>query len=212
MFQILKIDPPDVAKVKLTASDLMDTERADPKLTGRCYAYACDALASEYKQMGTTCHLWLLQHAIAALWEEHSRQKIFVCYEALSSAMRLFICSMRSVSLGKIQPILSQPSAYIETGQDYIPFSRIRPLVYWEPPTSMMALWPTGMNGETDGERVIDSGRLISWHSYPESDHAHSISVDDAGPDYTRVPTDEHGSFTLNDRLYRYVNRWGVVA
>jgi hypothetical protein len=57
----------------------------------------------------------------------------------------------------------------------------------------MMALWPTGMYGEIDGGRVIDSGQLISWHSYPESDHAHSVPIDEAGPDYTGVPTDEHG-------------------
>jgi hypothetical protein len=75
----------------------------------------------------------------------------------------------------------------------------------------MMALWPVGFYGETDVVRVIDSGQLIRWHSYPESDHDQSVPVDQAGPDYTRVPTDEHGSFIRNDRRYRYVNRWGIV-
>lgn len=212
MFPILKIELDEVAELRLNVLDLADTNLADPKCAGRCYAYAYDGLAAEAGDLKTTCHLWLLHHAIAALWEEHPKQKVFICYEAMATMMRLFICSKRPVPPAKIHKVLSRSPAYVETGMDLLRFSKIRPLVYWEPPSSMMALWPAGMSGEIDEDRVIDSGQLLSWNSYPESDHAHSVPVDQAGPDYTRVPTDEHSSFTLNDRLYRFVNRWGVVV
>jgi hypothetical protein len=63
---------------------------------------------------------------------------------------------------------------------------------------------------ETDGERVLDSGNAMSYFSYPEFDHSRGISVDKAGPNYVRVPQEEHAEFKLGNNVYRYINRWAA--
>jgi hypothetical protein len=100
----------------------------------------------------------------------------------------------------------------MESGRDPVPAQHLRPLVYWEPPCTMVALWPLGLDEQEDGPRVVDTGNLVAYFSYPESDHKGGIPIDAAGPDYVRVPQEEHGVFELRGRQYRYLNRWAVES
>lgn len=54
----------------------------------------------------------------------------------------------------------------------------------------------------------MDTGNAMAYFSYPESEHDQGIPVDDAGPEYIRVPLEEHAEFKFGNSVYRYLNRW----
>ncbi len=37
-----------------------------------------------------------------------------------------------------------------------------------------------------------------------------ALPVDEAGPEYIRVPQSEHAEFTRGNNVYRYLNRWAA--
>jgi len=74
----------------------------------------------------------------------------------------------------------------------------------------VVALWPRGLRGETDGARVVDTGNGMSYFSYPESEYDRGVPVDEAGPEYIRVPHEDHAKFNSGKNVYRYVNRWAA--
>src|SRR5262249_16866937 len=99
--------------------------------------------------------------------------------------------------LNKFCKLVTNTNAYMESGTDIVPTRHMRPLAYWEPPCTMVALWPTGTRGEVGDRRVVDTGNLMVYCSYPESRHLGGVSVEEAGPDYVRVPQEEHSIFAL---------------
>lgn len=175
---------------------------------GRCFAFDYQRLGEAAQGEGLSWHLWLLRRTIRGLWEEHSRNNAYVCYTLHPTMTRLFFCSRQKRHPEQFFKVITATPAYIESGRDAFPPMEARSLAYWEPPCTMVALWPRGLEGETEGARVVDAGNAVDYFSYPESQHAETIPVDEAGPDYVRVPQDEHAEFTAGDRVYRYLNPW----
>jgi hypothetical protein len=178
---------------------------------GECFAFKLAALNEEANRLSHSAHQWLLQLAIAGLWEEQPKKPAYVCYTLHGDIVRLFLCSRHKRHPVKFYGIVSKSGAYIESGQDGFQPEQARPLASWAPPCSASALWPSGLDGNTNGARVIDTGNLLAWFSYPESDHDQSVPVDMAGLEYLRVPQTELSSFNFTGRDYHYLNRWATV-
>jgi len=175
---------------------------------GECFAFYSEPLNEEAQRDGLSWHVWLLRRAVIGLWGEGSRSKVYVCYTLHPGAIRVFFCSHQKRYLKKFCEVISATPAYIESGRDGFPVGYARSLAYWEAPCTAVALWPRGLRGETDGARVVDTGNAKSYFSYPESEHDGGIPVDEAGPEYIRVPQEEHADFKLGKNVYRYLNRW----
>jgi hypothetical protein len=73
----------------------------------------------------------------------------------------------------------------------------------------MFVLWPMFDEGiEYEEPRVVDTGNLMAYFSYPEADHQEGVPVDLAGPDYIRVPNKAEEEFEYGKSTYRFLNRW----
>jgi len=177
---------------------------------GECFAFYSQPLDEESRREGISWHVWLLRRAVIGLWEERSRKKVYVCYTLHPGATRVFFCSHQKRHPEKFSEIITATPAYIESDRDGFPVGYARSLAYWEAPCTAVALWPRGLRGETDGARVVDTGNAMSYFSYLESEHDGGIPVDKAGPDYVRVPQEEHAEFKLGNNVYRYLNRWAA--
>lgn len=46
----------------------------------------------------------------------------------------------------------------------------------------------------------------------PEVDRNETIPVEQAGPDYVRVPTTEHEEVTMYGKTYTFMNRWSRIV
>ena len=177
---------------------------------GECFAFNNQPLDEEASREGVSWHVWLLRRAVIGLWEERSRYNVYVCYTLHPGATRVFFCSHQERYPDKFCEVISATPAYIESGRDGFPVGYARSLAYWEAPCTAVALWPRGLRGEIEGARVVDTGNAMSYFSYPESEHARGIPVDEAGPEYIRVPQEEHAEFKFGNNVYRYLNRWAA--
>jgi hypothetical protein len=180
------------------------------RVIGECFAFTSDALAAEAQGCGLAWHEWLLRRSVMGLWEERSRNKVYVCYTLHTGMVRVYFCSHQKRYPEKFHKIISATNAYIESGRDGFPMGYARSLAYWEAPCTAVALWPRGLGGETDGARVVDTGNAMSYFSYPESEHDAGISVDKAGPEYVRVPQQELTEFDSGGTSYHCMNRWAA--
>ncbi len=183
-------------------------EPAMSRVVGTCFAFPGDRLEDDAAETGVSWHVRLLQKAIAGLLDEASKKPALVCYALQSGMVRLFFCCLQKRYPGKFHDAMKGAPGFLESGQDGFPVAQARPLAYWEPPGTAIALWPTGLEGETDEPRVVDTGNAAAYFSYPESDHDSGVPVDEAGPEYVRVPQAEQDEFIRNGRNYRYLNRW----
>jgi hypothetical protein len=177
---------------------------------GECFAFNNQPLDEEARREGVSWHVWLLRRAIIGLWQERSRNKVYVCYTLHPGMVCVYFCSHLKRYPEKFHKIISATNAYIESGRDGFPVGYARSLAYWEAPCTAVALWPRGLRGETDGARVVDTGNAMSYFSYPESEHDAGISVDKAGPEYVRVPQQELTEFDSGGTNYHCLNRWAA--
>lgn len=73
----------------------------------------------------------------------------------------------------------------------------------------MVALWPKGFNGETDGLRVLDTGTLLGCLSYEDEEGFRNIKDGIINnPDYVCVPQNSEFELTYHGKIYRYLNRF----
>lgn len=182
----------------------------DHKIIGECYAFESGPITEQANAEGMSFHELVLGRIIAGLWDAHPKFRIFVYYEALGQIDRLFICSLRKLSnsfFNQVHPELSNLHGYIESGRDGAILQNVRPLVYWEPPCTMFALWPKGYEGETNGLRVLDTGNLVGYFSYEDEDGYHGLKDGSINsPDYVCIPEDAESELIYNKKTYRYLN------
>ena len=83
---------------------------------------------------------------------------------------------------------------------------RLRPFVYWEPPATMVALWPSGLDDRSHGNREVDTGGYDTYFSY-------ELDEDpvDREPEYLLVPDELTGSFSLWGNDYPFFNRFVAI-
>lgn len=178
---------------------------------GTCFALYSQRVEDEARKCGVAWHVWLLRLAIVSLWAQSSKKEAYVCYVRHNGVIRLFVCSRLLQSAPGFFKTIHKTPVFMERGRDPFPPALVRPLAYWEPPQNAIALWPTGLRGQTEGARVVDTGAMIGYSSYPESDHDRGVPVDEAGPEYVRVPQQEPAEFEWRGKTYRYLNRWAAV-
>lgn len=88
---------------------------SDGRILGQCYAYEYTALKEDAEHQGTSIHRLLIDRVIASLWEAYPKFNVFVFYEALNQAIRLFVCSHRKLNnsfFKKAHSRLSRIGAY----------------------------------------------------------------------------------------------------
>jgi len=120
---------------------------------GECFAFDSKQLGDEASGAGLSWHWWLLRRTLHGLWEERSRNKVYVCYTLHPGVTRVFHCSQQKRHPERFARIVTASPAYIEGGQDSFPPVYARSLAYWEAPCTAVALWPRGLRQETDGAR-----------------------------------------------------------
>lgn len=182
------------------------------QIYGECYAYHYEGLRAEAEENATSIHNLLLNRIISGLWDAAPKYEVYVFYEALNNINRMFICSTHKLGetfFRHVHPKLSQTGGYIESGYTRTQLSTMRPLVKWEPPCHMIALWPKGQNGDTNGYRVIDTGTLLGYYSYEDaSGYQRIMDKDLTNPDYLCVPAQQEAEFQHNSKKYRFTNRF----
>ena len=204
------------AKMALETYTISITEVAeislDHKIIGKCYAFESGPITEQAKAEGMSFHELILGRIIAGLWHAHPKFRIFVYYEVLGQIDRLFICSLRRLPnsfFNQVHPKLSDLRGYIESGRDATVLKRVRPLALWESPCTMIALWPKGFEGETDGLRVLDTGTLLAYFSYEDEDGYHGLKDGSINnPDYLCIPENTESELIYNKKTYRYLNRF----
>jgi hypothetical protein len=185
-------------------------EGSPPGVVGECFAYDYTKLVDTALQQGIPWHQWLLGQTIAGLVYERSPEPVFAFYEMPRGLVRLFLCRKQERPFRRASRLLIGHPPFIECGRDLARFELIRPLAYWEPPATAVVLWPLPADTRS-GPYVVDAGNMVAFFSYPEADHAESISVDAAGPDYIRVPAQEWSVLVVAGSEYRCLNRWAIV-
>jgi hypothetical protein len=155
--------------------------------------------------------LLLARWAVAGLWEDALKKDVLVAYEAGSHLLRVSAMTRSRKFPSQLFESLRASGAYMESGYEGVPVDGLRPLVRWEPPARMLALWPPGMRGETAAPRVIDAGSLVAYFSYPLAQHGTEADVRASGWDYAVVPTEILSRFRTNSRTYTHENSWAVI-
>lgn len=182
------------------------------RIQGECYAYMYSPLREQAQSEGISSHDLFLKRLLIGLWEAHPKFNIFVFYEALNEINRIFICSLRKLSNSFFECVhdrLNNINGYIECGLDSTDIERMRPLVYWEPPSTMIALWPAGIDGAIEGNRIIDSGSLMGYCSVEDEKLFKRIkSGQFKNPEYLCVPSDTDSQIIYNGKTYRYLNQF----
>ncbi|MDD5011819.1 MAG: hypothetical protein PHQ00_06825 [Phycisphaerae bacterium] len=182
------------------------------QILGECYAYDDKGVTENSKSENVAIHNLFLNRTIAGLWKASPKFNVFVFYEMYNEICRLFICSRKKLSnafFEQVHPLLESIGGYIECGYDKTDLSRIRPILAWEPPSDMYAIWPRGFEGETDGFRVIDSGTLLGYFSSDSEQTYRNIQkglIDNLV--YLCVPVESESEFQLNGKTYHYLNRY----
>ncbi|MGI6667593.1 MAG: hypothetical protein ACOX5Q_09160 [Bacillota bacterium] len=211
--QFLNIELSDVSQIGVRVDSLFfpvsehtDTRGRPIMIRGQCYALEYIELYNDAEKCGKSWHMLLLESSLAALCYEKPTKPTLIGYLP-GRIMLLFVLTKQRRFLRRVYEHVRALPGYYETGQDAAPLALFRPIAYWSPPASMVALWPPDFYGASPAvESVVDTGSLAGYFSYPESDHGHTLSVELAGPDYVRVPTLECGQLAIGDRVYEYTN------
>lgn len=173
---------------------------------GFCVALDADRLRQEAASQQLSLHSWLQRLTMAALWQERSRQKILCCYELLDSVVRVLLSSRRAPRTKLFSHLLAGSTSYLEAGDACIPVARLRPFVFWESPASMVALWPSGLDGRADGTREVDTAGFGTYFSYETE-----TDLMDREMEYLLVPSESTGSFSFEGSDYLFFNRFVAI-
>jgi len=210
-FPLLPFDPLAIAQHQ-DASLAIFSGHEGPNIIGQAYAFSYQELCTVAMRHNLPWHQDLLQNVIRGLWHQHNGRPIYVGYDMTSGMIRVLASCRGQQTFSKFDAVMMTHPAYVEQGQAILGISKLRHVAYWDPPCTAIALWPTGLQGETDEPRVVDAANMAAFFSYPESDHDLGVPVDIAGPDYARVPVVEECFFTAGGKNIQYRNRWVPVT
>lgn len=174
------------------------------------FAIVFKSLVEDSQRLRVPWHSRIVQTAVAGLWSQRrSRQPVLACYAVFDWVVKLFI-TRRTCGCppGVFEHVRCVPG-YMECGQELMPLGPwLRPVVAWEPPSTMVVLWPPGADGATDQWRVVDCGSLLGYSSCPVAECENAFSDGDAHLDHLIVPRCENDVFELDGKEYHFTNRW----
>lgn len=71
----------------------------------------------------------------------------------------------------------------------------------------MIALWPKGPEGETEGLRILDTGTMLGYHSYEDEKGYDKIKRDDLeDAELLCMPNEPEAKIVIGNSTYRYSN------
>lgn len=179
-------------------------------LIASAFAIAFSPLRNDSESIGVSWHSRIVQAVAAGLWNRRgAKEPILACYAVFDWALKLFIVRRRGRFPTGVFEVVRRLPGYMEYGQQLMTLGPwLRPIVAWDPPSVMVVLWPPGADGETDEQRVLDSGAILGYSSYPASDHSSGVAIEEASLDYVIVPAVEHDMFEFDGKEYHVTNRW----
>jgi len=152
---------------------------------------------------------WLSLQLVAGLWAERYKGAVLALYSP-TTPLRIFLCSRsQSAQFIKVYKRLYDAIDDIETGRSAIPPSA-RPVVLWQPPSTMVRLWPPPDRRVSDRTPLVVDTALSSYYSTAIDPSNLSLLEHDVDQrmDYAIVPREEHASFVVAGREFQYVNRF----
>lgn len=156
---------------------------------------------------------WLGNQLIAGLWEERYRVAVLALFTR-TSPIRVYLCSRSETArYTRVYSRLANAIPEIETGRDVLR-GNVLPIVLWEPPSTMVRLWPQPYGRVSDGTPLVIDIALETYLSSPIDPGNLRVLQDDVDQrmEYAIVPGDEHGIFVEGNKQFQYVNRfttWG---
>ncbi len=185
--------------------DVLNSDQPPLRVTGYAYAFRLAPFLKSSTAEGLGWHRHLLQRTILGLHAQRSRQSLVVGYQLLAQFIRVVVCARRTTTWPKFSRLMTALPGYLEAGYDSVPVTALRYSACWLPPDQAVALWPTGLAGETDGLRVVDTGNLLGYFSAEVG--AELLPTLDPR-DYVIVPTERDNQLQWRQRTYAYQNRW----
>ncbi len=204
-FQQLEID--NIAREASKALLVITGKRSEGRyLVGQLFALDTARMMGEAQRVKLPWHLWLIRKSIAGLAAQASKRKVLVGYTYRASVTSVFFCSKQTGHPARFAAEFRKSDSFIESGEEAFAIGQYtRALALWIPPDTPVALWPSGYYGD-DGKGFVDAGNAVGFISYGET--SGSTPIEDAGPDYVRLPDEEDGSFELDGVVYKHKNRF----
>lgn len=183
-------------------------------LAAHAFAIAFGPFRDDSQRSAIPWHLRVVQTAVIGLWNQRrTREPILACYAVFDWMIKLYIVRRRGGQPPGVFHAVRDLPGYLECGREIMPLGPwLRPIVAWEPPSVMLVLWPPGADGSIVEPRVLDSGCMLGYSSYPASDHLNGGAIEKAGLDYVIVPGVDHDVFEVNGKEYHFTNRWFNIA
>ncbi len=188
--------------------------RLEQRLVGRAIAIPMDTLSAAASSAGCGWHDFLCIHIIAGLWRERYKVPALAFYLPTSPVLVYFCSRSAQAQFWRACDWLQGHVGVSEMGRSYVK-DEARPVAFWEPPATMVRLWPPADRGLLKGQSyMVDAGNLAGYYSYPYSqDDVEATAADPVQySDYAIVPSDGAGEYTVGGRRYPYVNRFYELA
>ena len=187
--------------------EALSSEQPPLRVTGYAYAFRLAPFLKSSTDGGLGWHMHLLQRTILGLHTQRSRQPLVVGYQLLAQLIRVVVCARRTTTWPKFSRLMSALPGYLEAGYDSV--TDLRYIACWLPPDQAVALWSTGLAGETNGRRVLDTGNLLGYFSAEvEADRLPALDPRDD----VVVPTERDILLHWHQHTYAYQNRWLVLT
>lgn len=168
------------------------------------YAYNFSMLFENTIKEKNGWHETLTQGAIVGLGKDRPGRAIVVAYAFSRQNLMICIISSKSTSLSNMNQEMRSFPGYIEQGDDICPPRNVlRPIAYWEPPATLVRLWPTGLDGDITGSRILDTGNEIAYFTSPAD--AKDMYENN---EYLCVPDTGSMVYSSKGKQIKYENRW----
>jgi len=177
---------------------------------GRAIALSYQRVMEAAQRAGQNWYDWLCDQLIAGLWQERYRQPALICYLPASPFLVYCLSPSASAQFAKLYAHLNNVVGVEETGRSYL-HTQALPLLLWQPPATVVRLWPPADRRAARGERyVVDTGAPpVEWSFACEREMVEYIrNREDGVLDYTIVPDEEPSTYVSGAKNFPYMNRF----
>jgi len=181
--QVQKIVMPEVRRSAVSPLTWEET------LVGQVFAFDANQIRDEAKRQQVTNHDLLLWPTIQGLWDTYANQRVLAGYVPGTKEIPvcgLFLLSKKVIDWSQFHAVVTEIPGFMESGEDFVTGSVKGLLAWWDPPCTMVALWPRPSESDPNPSA---NGKSRVFH-----------------PNYV------YGGFQASGKTYRFINRYYDVS